>query len=173
MSHVLDQLDLTGNVSFITGAGSGIGSIYARALSEAGAPVACVDIDTAAANEVARSLGTNAIGIEADVTSEEDLANAVEETAQEFGDIDIALANAGIGGARTSVDEYPLETCQAVIDVNLTGVFLTARETARQMIESGTSGTIISTASIYGRVGNFTGNSPAYTAAKGGVVNLT
>jgi NAD(P)-dependent dehydrogenase (short-subunit alcohol dehydrogenase family) len=84
-----------------------------------------------------------------------------------------AFANTGIGGAMAPLNKHPFDEWQSVLDVNLTGVFLTAREASRQMIDAGEGGTIVSTASIYGSVGSFAGTSTAYTAAKGGVVNLT
>jgi NAD(P)-dependent dehydrogenase (short-subunit alcohol dehydrogenase family) len=97
---------------------------------------------------------------------------AVDETVRQLGRLDIAVANAGIGGQGGLLSEIPTSAWQQVIDVNLTGVFFTMREAARVMVPQG-SGKIISTASIYGLVGDFGFGAYAYTAAKGGVVNMT
>lgn len=173
MTDVLDQFDLSGTVGVITGAGSGIGEAYAEALSEAGANVACIDIDADAATDVAARLETDAVSVEADVTSESDIEQAFDRAVEELGVPDAVFANAGIGGVRRPLAEYPVNEWASVIDVNLTGVFLTAREAARRMIATGDGGTITNTASMYGLIGSITGRSPAYAAAKGGVVNLT
>lgn len=169
---VLDLFDLSGDVALVTGAGSGIGRAYAEALAGAGAGVACVDIDADAARETADRLGDESLAIEADVTDEDAVEGAVARTVADLGGLDAAFANAGIGGAQAPVTDYGLDDWQAVIDVNLTGVFLTCRAAGRAMREAG-GGSIVSTASIYGHVGSFAGTSPAYSAAKGGVVNLT
>ncbi|WP_254545574.1 SDR family NAD(P)-dependent oxidoreductase [Halomarina pelagica] len=173
MTALPDLFDLTGKTAFVTGAGSGIGRAYAEGLAEAGASVACVDVDGNAATETADSLPTDAVAVPADVTSEEDVAAAVEQTANELGGLDAVFPNAGVGGAIAPLAEHDLDDWRRVVEVNLTGVFLTARAAAQHFVESEEGGTITSTASIYGLVGSFNGASPAYTAAKGGVVNLT
>lgn len=170
---VLDLFDLTGKTALVTGAGSGIGRAYANGLAEAGATVACVDIDGDRASETAEALPTDAIAVTADVSDESEIADAVERTVREFDGLDTVIPNAGIAGSLDPIETHDRGDWQDVIDVNLTGVFLTAREGARQLVDQGNGGTIISTASIYGFVGSFDGRSPGYTAAKGGVVNLT
>lgn len=170
---VLDLFKLDGKAALVTGAGSGIGRAYAQALSEAGAAVACADIDASSAEEVASSLNGKALAIETDVSDENQVHRMVEQTLSELGRLDIAFANAGIGGDIEQVfPEATLENWQKVIDINLTGVWLTAREAARAMIERGEGGKIIATASIYGFVGGFAPSPGAYNSAKGGVVNL-
>ncbi len=167
-----EQFDLAGSVALVTGAGGGIGRAYAEALSEAGAAVACLDVDADAASETAAGLDTRSLALDADVTDEMAMEESVARTAADLGGLDVAFANAGVGGVQAPVAEYDLDEWRAVLDVNLTGVFLTCREAARAMRETG-GGSIVTTASIYGHVGSLAGTQPAYSAAKGGVVNLT
>jgi NAD(P)-dependent dehydrogenase (short-subunit alcohol dehydrogenase family) len=175
--NVLESLRLDGKVALVTGAGSGIGRAYAEAVAEAGADVACLDWHGDTCEETAalvEKAGRRAIAIEADVKDEAGLRAAFDRAEAELGPLTIAYANAGVagGGDYGDITDTTLETWNHVIGVNLTGVFLTLRESVRKMRPQG-YGKIISTASIYGYVGAWTGGSFAYTAAKGGVVNLT
>ncbi len=176
MAGVLDLFRLDGQVALVTGAGSGLGEAFALALAEAGADVACVDLRQSAAATTARqirALGRRAAVIQADVSQEADTTAMVQQTVAELGRLDIAFANAGIAGVSQPLIESKLSDWQQVIDLNLTGVYLTAREVARVMVPQG-HGKIISTASIYGFVANFRpGRGHHYAAAKAGVVNLT
>jgi NAD(P)-dependent dehydrogenase (short-subunit alcohol dehydrogenase family) len=160
----------------VTGAGSGLGATYALALAEAGADVACVDLSLAAAEECAtaiRAQGRRAIAIHADVSREDDSVAMVRSTVDQLGGLDIAFANAGIAEEFQPLIESSLDRWQKVIDVDLTSVYLTAREAAKVMVPRG-RGKIISTASILGFVANFVpGRGRAYASAKAGVVNLT
>lgn len=170
---VLDLFRLEGKAALVTGAGSGIGRAYAEALPEAGAAVACADVDHDSAEEVAASLDGDSFAVEADVSDEGQVRRMVEGTVAEFGRLDAAFANAGIGGDTEQVfPDATLENWQRVIGVNFTGVWLTAREAAKAMRERGEGGKIVATASIYGFVGGFAPSPGAYNAAKGGVVNL-
>lgn len=178
---VLDGFSLNGTVALVTGAASGLGRAYATGLAEAGARVMCADVNEEAAQQLATSLsaaGQEAAAVRADVTKEDDARAMVERTVSTFGKLDVAFANAGIGGTGASLQDMTLEAWQQVIDINLTGVFLTFREAAKAMLRNpqpqgnGLRGRLIATASIYGSVGDFGGQAQAYTAAKAGVVNL-
>jgi NAD(P)-dependent dehydrogenase (short-subunit alcohol dehydrogenase family) len=171
---VLDRFRLDGRVAFITGAGGGLGRALALAMAEAGADVGCADLDVAAAEETAalvRERGRRAVAAGGSVTDEAELAAAVAAVVGALGGLDIAFANAGVAEPRYPLVDAPLAEWQRVIDVDLTGVFLTARAAAREMVPRG-RGKIIATASIMGLVGHFDGLARAYCAAKGGVVNL-
>jgi NAD(P)-dependent dehydrogenase (short-subunit alcohol dehydrogenase family) len=178
---VLDQFKLDGAVALVTGAGSGLGRAYATALAEAGARVMCADVAEDAAHQFADSLrgaGHDAQAVRADVSREDDVRAMVETTISAFGKLDVAFANAGIGGTGAAIQDMTLADWQQVIDINLTGVFLTFREAAKAMLRNpqpqgnGLRGRLVATSSIYGSEGDFAGLAQAYTAAKGGVTNL-
>lgn len=171
---ILEQFRLDGQVAFITGAGGGLGRALALGMAQAGADVGCADMDAAAAErtaELVRQQGRRALAVAGSVTDEADLARVVGAVAAELGGLDIAFANAGVAERRHALVDAPLAEWQQIIDVDLTGVFLTAREAARVMVPRG-RGKIIAIASIMGLVGHFDGRPRAYSAAKGGVVNL-
>ncbi|MFD6197409.1 short-chain dehydrogenase/reductase [Mycobacteriaceae bacterium NPDC060252] len=116
-----------GQVAVITGGANGIGAEVARQLSQRGASVAVLDRDVAQAQALAAELGDGVAGFEADVTDPESIAVAMDAVVQRFGGIDIVLANAGIAGPIATVATVRPDEWQQVIDVNLVGVFHTAR----------------------------------------------
>jgi NAD(P)-dependent dehydrogenase (short-subunit alcohol dehydrogenase family) len=163
---------LENKVAIITGAGSGIGKSAAALFAKEGAKVVVSDIDEKngqSAVEEIKKAGGVALFIKADSSKPEDNEALVKQTIQQFGALDIAVNNAGIGGALGSTGEYPLDGWKKVIDINLSGVFYGLRYQIPAMLPKG--GTIINVASILGQAG--TKFSPAYVAAKHGVVGLT
>ena len=158
----------------VTGGGQGIGQALAHALAEAGADVAIVDLnpDTAAlvAGEV-EALGRRSLAIQADVTQVDDVSRAVETVLDAWGSLTIGVNNAGIG--RWADAEAMSESdWDAVVSVNLKGVFLCAQREARAMLEQG-YGKIVNTASMSATIVNRPQNQVAYNASKAGVVQLT
>ena len=163
------MFDLTGHVALVTGGNSGIGLGFARGLAKAGARIALWGRDQAknetAAEEIA-ALGTEAHAFRCDVASEDDVTLATQATLERFGRIDSCFANAGYGHARSFL-KTTLEEWNAVVNVNLTGVFLTFREVARHMVERGGGGKLVATSSI----GSIHGmpRQESYAATKGGL----
>nr|WP_294638660.1 SDR family NAD(P)-dependent oxidoreductase [uncultured Rhodococcus sp.] len=163
-----DRLD---KVVLITGAGGGIGAAVAAALHRRGASIVLVDVPATDLERVSAQLGHSRVAIvRADVTSREQLDNAVATAIEQFGRLDIVIANAGISsGARAStirsVDDGVFER---VIGVNLTGVWNTVRASLPHIVDSG--GYILLTASTYAYV-NGMANAP-YAASKAAVEQL-
>lgn len=164
--------DLTGKTSLVTGAGRGIGRSIALGLAEAGSNlVLCSrspDELEAVATEV-RALGVKALAISCDVTDPASIEAAVTATVEHFGAIDVLINNAG-RTVKQPAEDLALSDWQAIINVNLTGVFLVAQAVGRQMIRQG-SGRIINISSIAAKTA-ITG-SVAYCASKGGVDMVT
>ncbi|RYE88156.1 MAG: SDR family oxidoreductase, partial [Hyphomicrobiales bacterium] len=142
-------------------------------LASAGASVAVLDRDGAAAGEVAAEItaaGGKASVHVVDVRDEAAIDAAIDAVAVAHGAIDILINNAGIA-VRSKATEMTLPDWNRVVDVNLTGMFLVARAAARHMLE-GDGGAIVNTSSIMGLSGGLYPN-VAYQTTKGGVVNMT
>lgn len=163
---------LNGKVAIVTGAGSGIGKATAVVLAREGAKLVVSDIAEKSGEQVAadiRKAGGDAIFVKADSSRPEQNEELVRQTVDKYGALDIAVNNAGIGGQLAPTGEYPIEGWEKVIGINLSGVFYGMRYQIPRMLANG--GSIINVASILGQVG--TKGSPAYVAAKHGVVGLT
>lgn len=167
---------LDGRVVLITGAASGIGAATARLAAREGALLCLADIDHAGAGRVAAEAekdGARALAVEVDVVSDRSIAGMVEAVEREYGRLDAAFNNAGIGSAATGttgkrVHEIPDEAWEKMIAVNLGGVWRCMKHELRLMKAGGS---IVNTASIAGVVGLRA--AAAYVAAKHGVVGLT
>jgi NAD(P)-dependent dehydrogenase (short-subunit alcohol dehydrogenase family) len=160
---------LEGKVAVVTGAGSGIGRATARRFAEEGARVVLADI-SGEQHELAASLGDVAVAAHADVTSDDDVARLIFQAQDRFGGLHILVNNAGAGQPRRPMAEIDETMFDQVIALNLRSVYLGMRYGIPVMLESG-GGSIINTASAAGLVG-WQGQA-AYSAAKGGVVQLT
>jgi NAD(P)-dependent dehydrogenase (short-subunit alcohol dehydrogenase family) len=178
---------LDGQVATVVGGAGRIGKSLCRALAEAGAEVAIVDVDAdaalALAHDLTTTIGRTVIGMPADATQASDLSRAVERITTELGPPRLLVNSAqfrGGGFYSSRVEDYPQAAWDQVLDVNLTGVYLACQAFGRSMLEHG-GGAIVNLASTYGVVspdpriyGNSGVNSPvAYAAAKAGVINLT
>jgi len=167
--------EFTGKSVLVTGAASGIGRAVADKFAARGANLLLVDIDApkgkAAAAEL-RNQGAEAHFFEADVADASACRRMVDTARDLFGRLDAAVNNAGIadGSVVEATDNYPLERWDRIIAVNLSGVFHCLRYELPLMLQTG-GGAIVNTASISGLV-TFPGT-PAYVAAKHGVVGLT
>lgn len=160
---------LNGKVAFVTGGARGIGFETARQIHAQGASVAVVDLDQSEAADAAERIGERAIGIAADVRDGAALEAATAATAERFGGIDVAVANAGIAPKRIStVRTTDPEEWERIIDVNLLGVWRTVRATLPFVVER--RGQLILVASVYAFV-NGVCNS-AYASTKAGVESL-
>jgi NAD(P)-dependent dehydrogenase (short-subunit alcohol dehydrogenase family) len=157
-----------GRVAFITGGASGIGAAAARALALRGVHVVVGDIQGDAAEALARDIG--GVHVRCDVRDDDEVARAVATCVARFGRLDFALNAAGIGGVEVRTADYPPESWELVIDVNLTGTWRAMRHEIPAMLASG-GGSIVNVASVAGLAGF--SRHPAYAASKHGVVGLT
>ncbi len=166
------ETSLAGRVALVTAAGSGIGRASAELLARHGVAVVVSDVDADAGAAVVERIsdsGGEACFVQADVADEESVRRAVETARTNFGRLDIAFNNAGIGarGTVTSVDRAGWDR---VLAVNLTGTFLCMRHEVAVMLDLG-GGSIINTASVWGQVGG--ANNAVYVATKHAVIGLT
>jgi NAD(P)-dependent dehydrogenase (short-subunit alcohol dehydrogenase family) len=164
------KADLEDKVVLVTGGGSGIGEACAHRAAAGGARVAVVDIARDAAERVASEIGGDARAIEADVADEGSVAAMVATVVKQFGRLDGAINNAGVGGAHLAVGDYTLDDWRRVMRVNLDGVFLCVREEIRAMRKTG-GGSIVNMASVLAAAGY--PEQVAYVTSKHGLVGLT
>jgi NAD(P)-dependent dehydrogenase (short-subunit alcohol dehydrogenase family) len=164
---------LEGRVALVTGAGSGIGQASAMAFARAGARVAVVDIDAAGADATAAAIvssGGEGRTVACDVTDEASVGQMVAEIVRLWGRLDLAHNNAGISPATGDTAACSKADWDAILAVNLTGVWLCMHHEIPAMLETG-GGAIVNTSSGVG-LKAFPGQ-PAYVASKHGVVGLT
>ena len=132
--------DFTGKVAFVTGAASGIGEAVATQLAERGAKVVVADLKLDAANRVVEGIkakGGEAAAVAVDVGDAAQVEKAVQFATDTFGKLDLAVNNAGIGGAAAPLGDYTLEDWHKVIDVNLNSVFYSMKYEIAAMLKSG------------------------------------
>ena len=158
-----------GRTAIVTGGARGIGLACAAKITAGGGRVALWDRDLDRTRQSAAAL-KGAVAVAVDVTSEAEVAKALAETEKLLAPPDILVASAGITGPNTTVAKYPVDAWQQVIDINLTGVFLTNRIVVDGMVQRGW-GRIVNIASVAGKEGN--PNASAYSASKAGVIGLT
>ncbi len=198
MTTILDKFSLTGKTAIVTGGVGLLGKEFCRTLAEAGASVAVVDLDQAAAQGVADGLtaaGYRALGVATDITQPGSVKAMTEAVVSTFGGIHILVNSAALdpkfdpdaaarGIAPGAFEDYPLDQWNAALNVNLTGMFLVTQACARQMVAQGKKGSIINICSTYGlngpdqriyiKDGKRVAFKPVYyTTTKAGVMGFT
>ena len=159
--YLEDLFGLKGKVAVVTGGARGTGKVVAQGLAKAGAKVAVL----------CRS-GGEAVSIVTDVSVEDQVKAAYAQILDRWGSLDIVFNNAAIGDHKSSL-EVTVEEFRKVVDVNLTGEFIVAREAARIMVERGIKGSIINMASMSGSVVNIPQWQCSYNASKAGIIHMT
>jgi len=158
-----------GRVAVITGGASGLGKAVAQRIVQEGGTVSLWDVSRAAL-DAAREDVQAAHLAEVDVSDYAAVARAAQETYQTLGRIDILVASAGITGATVPLHEFPIDSWQKTLAINVNGVFFTCREIVPCMLANG-YGRIVNVASVAGKEGN--PNASAYSASKAAVIGLT
>jgi NAD(P)-dependent dehydrogenase (short-subunit alcohol dehydrogenase family) len=170
-----ELFDLTGEIGFVTGAGSGIGQRVAVGLAEAGADVGCFDLPGSAglAETIGRieALGRKAVALHGDVTDEASLDRAVADLRSSLGAMSLAVNCAGIANAHPA-ETMPRAQWQRTYDVNVTGIFLSCQAEARVMLEQG-RGSIVNIASMSGVIVNRGLLQAHYNSSKAAVIHLS
>ncbi len=172
-------MQIQNSTFLISGGGSGLGAATARLLAESGANIVIVDVNAEAGEQMAGELGDRVRFVKTDVTSEEDVQNAVNTAVNSFGGLNGAINCAGIAIAEKTLGKkgaHDLGRFAKVIQVNLIGTFNVIRLAATAMAQNepntgGERGIIVNTASVAafdGQIGQ-----AAYSASKGGVVGMT
>jgi NAD(P)-dependent dehydrogenase (short-subunit alcohol dehydrogenase family) len=169
------KVDLSGQVALVTGGAQGIGRAIVEVMASNGARVAIVDIDQEAAERTARellNLGGSCLVLAGDVSDHRQMQQVVEQSLGHFGRIDILVNNAGINTLRdrAPVHEFGLQDWDRILQVDLTGVFVTSRAVVPAMLKN-PGGRIVNISSVAGLVPLRLQS--AFVAAKAGVVNLT
>ncbi|MET8176190.1 SDR family NAD(P)-dependent oxidoreductase [Streptomyces clavifer] len=167
------EAEFTGKVALVTGGASGIGLAVSRRLAASGAAVVVADYDEESARKATAELeatGARAAAVALDVTDPASVEAGVRFAVDTFGALHLAVNNAGIGGPALPTGEYGIEDWNKVVATNLSGVFYSMRYELPALLAAG-GGAVVNISSILGT--NGFANSPAYAAAKHGVVGLT
>jgi len=173
----MGQMDsiLAGRVALVTGGGRGLGLAMAEAVARAGAKVALLDVRDEvrqAAEGLADATGIEAVGVTGDVTDADAVELALAEVEDRFGVVDTLVTAAGVANVTSALEITP-EAFRRVVDINLTGTFLTCRAFARRLVAAGRPGTAVTIASMSSLRVNRPQDQAAYNASKAGVAMLT
>jgi NAD(P)-dependent dehydrogenase (short-subunit alcohol dehydrogenase family) len=170
----MELFDVSGKIAIVTGASSGLGVQFAKALGRGGAKVALVARREERLRQVSQELaelGADSRAYTADVTREEDITRTVAGVVDDYGRIDILVNNAGIAAVEPT-EHHSLADWNKSIATNLTGVFLFTKHAGQEMIKQ-RYGRIINISSMYGAVGNMYMPASSYHASKGAVNTFT
>ena len=169
---IIEKMRLDGKKIFVTGGARGIGKSVAAAFAQAGADLAIVDVDIEEAERTAEQLaaenGVDTIAVKTDVTKPEEVQAMMDTILNRFNRLDVAFCNAGIC-MNIPAEEMTFDQWKKVIDINLTGVFLTAQAAGKVMLQQG-GGSIINTASMSAHIVNVPQPQCSYNASKAGVI---
>jgi len=172
-TNVMDQFKLEGKVALVMGGSKGLGKSMAMGFAQAGATTvisARTEADcVATALEIAKETGQESIAMPGDVTQEADVDRVFGAVKEKFGHLDVVVNSAGIN-VRHLIEDFPLDDFKKVMDINMTGVWLCCRASARIMKPQG-SGSVINVASALSGVG--LPERSAYCASKAGLIGLT
>jgi NAD(P)-dependent dehydrogenase (short-subunit alcohol dehydrogenase family) len=161
-------------IALVTGAASGIGRAIAVGIAESGADVACFDLPGPGLDEVCaqiEAVGARALPVPGDVTDAATVTAAVQRTQSVLGPLTLAVNSAGIANAAPA-ETMPIEQWQRVMDVNVTGVFLSCQAEGQAMLDNG-GGAIVNIASMSGSIVNRGLLQAHYNASKAGVIQLS
>ena len=161
---------LAGKTALITGGGSGIGRAIAKSFAKEGARVVISGRRKENLEQTVSEIGTNALGIQADVTDVSSIQHLVDAAVKHWSSIDILVNNAAVITSRTALADTPDEDWQLMMDVNVRGIFLCCKLVLPHMIAQG-RGAIINIASVSGQRGQ--PNNSTYSTSKGAVMNMT
>ena len=171
MNDPLNVFRLDGKIALVTGASSGIGAQTVKLFSSLGAKVIAAARREDRLQDLAHQY-PNVMTVKCDVGVEADCKSVVETVINEYGKIDILINNAGISDPIPALEE-DLDLFKRVIQIDLISCFHLAQLCAQHMETQESGGSIVNVASIHGFVGSSPNNQPGYTAAKGGLINLT
>lgn len=174
------QFSLVSKVAIVTGGNSGIGLEYCVCLAEQGAVVYALDLPESVSKEFVKcqafikraNTGGSLEYRKADVTNVEGMAAVVHEIAEKHGRLDVCVANAGILGPVVDCHEYPADWFRKIMDVNVTGVFITVQAAVREMLARGIKGSCIITGSMSGSIVNKDMHWIPYTTSKAAAIHL-
>jgi 3-oxoacyl-[acyl-carrier protein] reductase len=158
-----------GRTAIITGGASGLGRAVAKRFVAEGGKVALWDVNADWLAEAKAEVGATHTAL-VDVSDAATVASAADETARVLGRVDVLVCSAGITGATAPVHEYPLDSWERVVAINLNGLFYCCRAVVPHMLANG-YGRIVNVASVAGKEGN--PNASAYSASKAGVIGFT
>ncbi|MFW6376676.1 MAG: SDR family oxidoreductase [archaeon] len=170
----MSSYDFSDRVAAVTGGSSGIGRETAIHFAKHGASVVVADVDDEKGEEVVSTIeddGGDAVYVHTDVTDMDQVEGMVQTAIDEYGRLDYAVNNAGIGGQQLPAGDLSEDDWGAVIDINLNGVWRSLKAELEQMVGQDDGGVVINMASVLGQVGFE--NSSAYVSAKHGVMGLT
>ncbi len=172
---VLDKFSMKNKVSIVTGGAQGLGKAMAQALAGAGSDIVLAEVNVKLARETAQLLekdfGVSTLVVKCDVSDPSDAKALAKAVMERFGRIDVLVNNAGIC-KHNPAENVPVKDWQAVMDINLNGVFYCAQAVGQAMIAQG-SGSIINISSMSGVIVNTPQGQASYNASKAGVIHLT